>query len=328
MSKFFKTADELRNFLAVGKSYSLDGFSAQEEYSIDQYLLPWIGAEQLDAIATAYADDDLTEAQTALLAKIQAPLANFCFFHHIPFLQVLVDDSGLTRLENQNQKTAYSGQVEMLGESVLETAYNSLEILLKFLEAHEADYPLWVESEGYTLNKSNFINSAESFNMCYPIQMSRLAFKCMRPFMNEAEMFEIAPFIGKAFFDELKTAIAAKTVSEDQQFVIAIIQKAVSNFTIALAVGHGWANYTVDGVVNYQRDNTETGKKALVAAAQSVSKKITEANASGVRWRGKLVAHLKQNIDSFPVFKDDVTVNPPPAEPQKCSEHKSFFFIR
>lgn len=334
MAIFFKNLDELKKKLSVSKAYSIDEWETQESYSIGQYVKDWISQAQIDTLADAYAaspDTPLSDDDAELISHLQMAVAHFTFYEHIPFAEVQIDNSGIFRRENQNQKTAYSGQVLALKRKVLTTAYNALENALEFMESKPGVFTDWESSTAYTKNREYFINTAKDFSDCYGINMSRMVFKNFFPFMREVELFEVEPFIGSDFFAELKTKINAKTALTTKEVnALKYIQCTVANYTIARAVANGWTQYTPDGIVSKELEQTDEAKREVTASAQQVSVKIAAAEQTGERFRGKLLNYLKSNMDDFPTFRDDTEVNPEETDETKFTGSggvkKSFYF--
>ncbi len=330
MATFFKTIDDLKKYLSVTKSYSDNEFLTRQQYALDQYMNKWLGTGLIADISAAYdaaPDTPMPAAKAALLPLIQLPLAHFTFYEHIPFAQVVVDDSGISRKENANYKTAYANQVALLRKSTLETAYNSLETLLQFLEDNETDYPLWVASTGYTLNKAMFINKASVFNTHYSINMSRLVFKELTPVMVDVEEFQITSITGNAFFDELKGLIAAKTaLTAGQQTIIKCIQKAIAYYTIAEAIPIGWTKFDASGLVVIETTGEAAQGNTKTASAPQASLKIKAATTKANNWLAKLKTYLQANIDTYPTYKNDTTVNPEET-PVIMSTKKGFYHL-
>lgn len=327
MAKFFKTVDDIKTFISVTKAYSLPEFETRIQYSLDQYIVKWIGKAQLAALDAAYQLDPtppLSTAQEELLIRLQLPLANFVFYEHIPFAQLTVDDSGIARKENENYKAAYQNQIELLRRNTLQTAYNSLETLLQFLEDNEGDYPLWVANSGYALNKSMLINKATVFNDNYSIEMSRLVFKRFVPTMIDVECFEIVPTLGQAYYDELKAAIANKTpLNASAVILLGYVQKAVAYFTIARAVEGGWTMFTPAGLVSVEHDKDTNSQIETRAEDSQTSLKIRQNTTTATQWIHKIEEYLRANPDAFPTWRDDISVNPPEDPDNTCPEKKN-----
>jgi hypothetical protein len=334
MARFFKTISDLKKYLSVSPSFEIDEWETQETYSIDHYVVYWISAEQISDLESAYAaapETPLPADSVPLIKLLQMAIANFTFYEHAPFAELQIDNSGIFRRENNNQKTAYSGQIENLKRKVLTTAFNSLEKALEYMESKPGVFTHWEDSEAYTRNRKFFINTSTEFNTCYDISLSRMVFRKFSSYMLAAELFEIEPCIGSAFTAYLKNKILERSeLSDSEKNALQFIQFTVAYYTIAMAIKDGWAKYTVDGIVNIEMDANETSSKTTkTALPNSVAIKIKNAETTAERFKGKLLNYLKTNKDEFPTFRDDIEVNSETSDSTTgtpTGPRKSFFY--
>lgn len=330
MAKLFLNINELKQFISVTKAYEIKEFETRVDFSIEFYLKKWIGEAQLNALISAHATSSLTTPQAELVKKLQMSLAHFVFYEHIPFAQVIIDDSGISRKENDNYKTAYANQVQLLMNKSLKTAYDSLEHALNFLEDNQSNYPLWVASSGYTQNKKYFINTAVDFGNQYPIIRGRLTFKSMFPTMDDVETFYIEQCLGNLFYTELKTKILNKTpFSQKEKILIGYIKKAIANLTISRAVKNGWVKYTTNGVINIEHSASSNVQIEKTATNNQESLKIRETQENGDLYLSRIKDYLYDNINDFPTFKNDTTVNPidPNSDCDDQTDSSDIFFV-
>ena len=312
MAKLFTDIDEFKEFVSVTRAMDINSLSPKINHALKKYIEDWLGPVQTAIIVAAHAGVP-TPAQAALIEMVQPSLANFAWLEYIPLANVSVDDAGIARRENANYKTAYSGQIEDLKSDAAESGYDSLEYMLEFLEDNEGDYPAWVASDGYTKNKEHFINTAAEFMLHYPITHGRQTFKALTTTMDDVECFTILPTIGKPFFDYLKNKIATKQAFTSAELdAVKLIRKAIAQFTVHEVSQQSWVKFTDQGVMYLERKGFETSvAEKKTAKDNQISTKVRHAWTKGNQWLDKLKDLLDNNLDDYPLYRDDPIVNPP-----------------
>lgn len=318
MAILFKTIDDLKKYISVTKSYDIEEFGTKVDFAVNKYLKKWLGKTQLDAIIAAYdasPGTPLTTQQQLLVDKIQPSLAHFVFYEHIPYAQIVIDDSGITRKENENYKTAYANQITKLSQSAITSGYDTLEMLLGFMEDNEADYPLWTNDDAYTKNKEFFINSSVDFAEQYPITRGRQTFKSLFPIMRDVESFYITQCLGQLFYDELKAKILNKTpFTSKETILIGFIKKAISFLSISRGVKNGWVKYNSSGVISSGHTDESNFITEETATNEQASLKVRETETTGEMYLTRVKDYLKANSSDFPTWENDPEVNPPADE--------------
>lgn len=311
MARLFNDIDDFKKYVAVTSNVEMESLAPSISYAIDRYILPALGEAQLNTLETAFNSNTGLAPLTYLLDKVQAALANFAIYEYLPMAEVQITESGVTRTEGTTTKTAYQNQVKTLRQTTLEKAYNYIEALYEFLEFNETSFPQWVSSEAYTKNKKLFINTARDFEKHYPITRGRETFRTLIPAMDDVENFYILPVLGQLFFDYLKGKIATKTTFPfKEKLALNLIQKATANFTIVEASQQGWVKFVSSGVVSQQQNTSSFEMEERSANNEQFSIKIRKANEIGLKYMDQLKKYLASEIDDFPIYRDDVSVNP------------------
>ena len=104
------------------------------------------------------------ETANALIAPLQKAIANFALYHQLPILEVQISDSGVSRYETDNEKTAYKYQIDNLKTEILNNGFSALESILSIIESDKDNsaYSTYLASEQRSDNTQNLIwNSIE-----------------------------------------------------------------------------------------------------------------------------------------------------------------------
>jgi len=323
MAKLFTDISEFKEQVSVTKAMEIDSLAPKISHALRKYLQPWLGPVLTTSIVAAHAGVPTAQEQ-ALIDEIQPSLANFAWGEYIPLASVSIDDSGISRKENDNYKSAFSGQIEDLKTDAFQTGYDNLEYLLEFLEDNEVDYPTWVNNNpGYTKNKELFINTAAEFELHYPIHQGRQTFHALRTTIIDVECLYILACIGRDFFDHLKAKILAKQAFTTAELeAVNLIRKAIAQFTIHDVSVQSWVKFNSQGVMYVERKGSESEvKEKKTAKDNQISVKIRHALERGNQWIDKLKELLNNNLDDYPTYRDDITVNPP-EDPEECDVEK------
>lgn len=235
----FKTTEEIQNYLAVDTGENIKHILPDIKWAEERYIIPAIGQAQYDDLNDAYNEDPqaMTEAQERLLEKVQMPLIHLAYSKAFIVAQVHIDAVGISITSDSNRKTAFQWQIEELKEDyAAEKGFNGLDFLLAFLENNKSDYPLWENSDAFTITRQFFINSTVIFNQIVNIGNSRRTFLALWPGMTTVEELQLEPVLGAAFYQELKAKILAGTLSNDEKALVDKIQKPVAFFTAAESI--------------------------------------------------------------------------------------------
>lgn len=198
------TTEQAKEHLKVNATLTEDNFNPFIPDATNKFLLPVLGENLLDLLETWAVDKDETETELLALYNVVAPMVSrFTFLIAAPHLDINIGDSGFTVASNNNLAPASKDRVEKLVKSIEQLAWDNTEQLIRFLEKNKADYPEWIESDAYTMQLRNLINSAEEFDKYVDIEKSRLTFQKLRHDMDNIEKMDVIPLISEELFNTL-----------------------------------------------------------------------------------------------------------------------------
>jgi len=230
-----KTTEEIRKYLKVDISEKESSFLPYVPDATEKYIKQYLGSDQLTELDEYYNDGEGEEDELLnnLLIHVQRALAKFTFLLAAPMLDLNISEGGFTVRSTQNQAPASRERVERFMQSLERQAWDNIEMLLAFLEENKDDYPLWADSDAYTMAMHNFINSAAEFDRLVPIGSSRLTFIYLRPAMDNVELTEIEPNISTELSAAIKEQMLSGELSEANEKILPNIKRAVANFTFS-----------------------------------------------------------------------------------------------
>ena len=312
MPRLFKTIDEIKVFCPMIASSEFGNFSPFIDQAERDFILPYIGSEQYNALVTAYnndeegSGDDITAEQQALLEKIQAALAFYMEYLWIPSGQVSIGDGGIRVAYTDTMKPAFAWQIKDLRREVIRQAGSAMDALLEFLEQNKDDYPLWTDSDVYPDSKSTFIVSAKEFTKYYaPLASSRLNYLAVLPTMKRVEEFVIQSELGVEFYAELKEQFIDDDLTPANELVVTYIKKALAPLTISQAVRDLTASVDERGILMFNSTSATDVVDAKLPAIDTVISKIEfGCEKDGRSYIQLLKNFLKANITDYPTYSE------------------------
>jgi len=239
MKTLIHSIEELQRFLKVDSTFIVSSLFPYQEQASEKYLRSILGDDLMESLITWYntIPDDEDEEDSSdlvlLLPYAQNIIAKFAFFLGAPNLDLKLTDAGFGVVSNQNLAPASKERVNRFVSALESDGWDAVEILLRFLENHEDDYPQWTESSAYTMQLRNYINSAEEFDRYVNINKSRLKFMNFRQAMDNIEILQIDPVISKNLAAEIRSQILTDQLSEENSFLLPMIRRAVANLVAA-----------------------------------------------------------------------------------------------
>lgn len=289
-----KTTAELKKYVAVQQNTEIRSILPDLDRVEDEFIVRHLGQTQYAELLTGYGSTTLlTPALGFLLEKVQAALANLALAEYADVGQVVISDAGFQINVQDTVKTAFAWQIEGVKGYFLRNGYNALEKLLRFLEENRAAYPLWVNSEAYTIFKSHLVNSATEFSAWCDISESRRTFLALRPIMRTVEQLTIAPQITPGLHQQLLGEIrTGAALSEPAATLLELLRPAVAHLTIADAIPVLPLVITAAGVVVNELLTAEGMAKRL-APGSMLEERKAQAHATGMRYLNNAIEYLK-----------------------------------
>jgi hypothetical protein len=305
----FTTLPELKAYLPASLTFNINDLKPYITRAEQRFIIPFLSKAQFDNLQTAYnasiatIPTPLSADNAALLDKVRAALANFAFMMYVPMGQVQIDSSGIRVSVTENNKPANPAQIENLIKSFSDGGYESTDTLIDFLEQNKSIYTLWAASSSYTEFKELFINTTAQFTESVFISPSmanaRRTFLSFRSTMKKVEDFFVMPIIAGDLFDEIKTQIAADTLTAENTKLLTMIRPAVANLTVAKAIANNSVSYQENSITtDYKSDGL------IVADTNKLSLLRNQSVEDGQTYLKMLRDYLYANVDAYPLFKN------------------------
>jgi hypothetical protein len=289
----FKTQDELKAVVPIIKAGAVADWNPTITAAEQFYLKKILGTALYNAMHAAVASNSFNAASTALLPYARAVSGNLGVYEWLPLIYSQTSSAGERTTSTQDAERSPKWSFDLKRKQLLEHGGRAIEALYEFLEANEGDYYTW---QGSTYRKY-FINKATDFNNHVNIGNSRWTFLAMVQEMELVEEMYIKPILGDAFFADLKTKIANKTMTGNDATFLEQLQKPIALLTVAEAMPTLSLLLTPDGVrLRYERNESDYTEPATEQTV--IEKRAKDLKTKGNALLHNLKIYLNENASS------------------------------
>lgn len=297
MALLFNNITTFRQFIggAVDNDEAmLSNIASDIEAAINEHIRPWVGDVLTDALIAAY--PGASSPLSILTAKVQAVAAPLSLYHAAKTKNVRFSTSGLTRPENvpfRYQETDFKEEMQVRG-------YESLELMLKYLDTNAASFATWDKKDKH---RSLFLRYASDFRDASSYRISRWTFENIRAIIDDVEFFAIEKLLPVQFFNRLKTG---STLTVKEKEAIRLILKIVASFSIEEAVRRNRVQVNGGNIFNVEQIGDQASSTKRTAEPLSIERTATFQNLAADRNVKRLKNYLESNKADFPLcFHED-----------------------
>ncbi|MDX5394829.1 MAG: hypothetical protein LPK21_01400 [Hymenobacteraceae bacterium] len=309
--------------MGVNSSSELESVLGDIMLVEDEHITKYLGQNYYEQLHERYNSETpaFTSLEQRLLDHLQAAISNLAQESYLDLNQVQISSSGIRIISNDREKTAFKWQIDNLRQSFLKKGYNQLERVLAFLEDHREslEFAAWAASPASTVFHQYFINTAAEFSAEYNIDNSRLTYLALLPILKKQERFLVEPVVGPALFEELKTQIKDRSLTEENEKLLQdFIRPALAHLVVCKAAVENSFKLTSRGLeLTYGRQDDRILEKGE-ADDQKLNLKIKEAHQDGQAFLVKLRNYLNENAseEKFTAYFNSAIYIAPGTEPK------------
>lgn len=269
------------------------------------YIRPILGKDLYSVISTSYAAETMTDDEAALHEYIKPAVAHLAVAQFVPKGNLHLGNNGLQAQHSSDSKPAFEHQVLALQRSLTGNGFDALDELIIYLESvTNTDFPDWLTSEGCTLVRNNFINSALDYNDHVPkIKRSRYLFEQVKPVMTRLEKKLIKSVVGNELYDLLKAEIQADGLSAVNAELVTKIAPAVAHLSWAESLVELSLMVDQEGVHMLNNTFSGTNRAKQPADPQAVTQSMEHHRNLGNGALEDLRAFLVENLSDYPLYE-------------------------
>ena len=238
MIRFIDNISQVLAAASINVSNVIENWYPYIDEAQETFIKPVLGDalyEQLQSVMTpaghAPEGGPVTGNFVDLLEKIRKPLALYALWLGADEFGVSVSGQGIQVIESATHKTAPQYRVQNLKENWIRRANTALDLALKFIEDHLADFPTYVQQDS-----DLFISTAIEFTSEVDIRESRRVFVALKPIIRSVQNKYIRPTLSPALFDELMNFWLSKEMTKDYTQLISLISPALAHLAMARAL--------------------------------------------------------------------------------------------
>lgn len=305
MSNIFTDKADLKAVLggSINGSLQLDSIDPFIDVALDTHVLPFLPQTVIDEITGETGD----ATRKGLLKTAVGFLA---VYEYAPVGNVQFSESGLVRLETDNQKTAYKYQENAFRDQMMSIGQNALEKLI--ISVYNDRGTLMTSGERLEYFENRFIWKSSDFRSLYSHYVSRNTFQVLRPLIEDVEKYAIENVIGKATADMLLSK-SHDPAESDNTFLTAIhfIKKAIVNLSIEEGLRRHYVELSGNKIIIRERGDSQSFEYERMVNPNAAGLVMRNDHIMGNRYINSLTAHLTTYSDSFPDWtvptEEDIT---------------------
>lgn len=213
-----------------------------------KYLVPLIGQALYDQIndkINADPVEDLTDEETALLVYMRRVSAYFSYLDDLGTDNAKITDNGIRSAETAGMPRAFGWSYKELKNDLQSKAWDSVEVLLKFLFENKGDYDAWTDSDEYKSISDLIIKSGIDFDAHYKLFQPLRTFYSLKGLIDEVQEELIEPAIGEEL---LAYFIALEDPTDDEKKILKLLKKSTAYMVIKKACEHYTVRFDSNGV--------------------------------------------------------------------------------
>lgn len=212
-------------------------------------LIEFYNQAPLDGNATDQ-EKEQRDQEDSLVKKAQLPIVVFAELAFASNNDLNSSNNGRVVDISETQRQPWEWQIERAESNSRRRGYKALDLLLAELD--DFDLAEWKSSDQFKESKKFFIHTTDQMHRIYQIGNSRQLYLRLQMFMEDPELEEILPIIGEDRFAALKTAILDENMSDDQAYLLKLVQRPVGFRSLETAFGVLPVEMFPNGLVEYR----------------------------------------------------------------------------
>lgn len=230
----FTSIEEIKRYTPPNVNNDFNTISPYLQRALT-FIYPYLSRDLYTELDDDYAAGNDDPQTNYLLQHAQRALACFAYYIYVDEGTVMLDDSGIRRIEDDTYKSAHQWQTIRFKESMYNAGYAALEELLYYLQQNKNTYSAWTASNEYVELKTYFHYLSSTFAKYRRISGAGLLYE-LRPSMLHIQEELIQANIGADLYTELLQENETGTFSADNAALMPYIYKAVAHLSVERAL--------------------------------------------------------------------------------------------
>lgn len=297
---------EFKNHMpSINKSMSWQSIFPYIRQATDEFLIPYVGIEMYNEAYQAEAPEE-GDANLKYDAKLKMMdiVAWYAVWLAMPHLNRVLSDMGVQQNSN-SESTSQPSDIWRYKNARWETmirADSLLDSLMLYLEDNKENIAAWAQSEIYSQVGHPLFKTTRIWAQ-YSNILSYRTFLAIKPYIGEAVDMDMAEWMCQDQYDDIISKSIAGTLSTVESGLFELMRKTIANFSLYRAIPHLRITFESNALLMVSStDGMNMKKDALESAIASLSQRLNE---NGRSYAAKIKKYLYNNVDSFPIFKEN-----------------------
>jgi hypothetical protein len=286
-------------------SMTFDEIQPTIRQATQSYILPFVGLEMYEAIASDYNSSNAPTGEKALVLQyLQDAIAHYTIYSAMPYMPFVVSSAGIQKVQptegavspthGERKDTRWNAHID--GDRYLDEA-------LKVLQNSEDSYfEPFKTFAAQNFKTSVFFKTTEALDEYLNIQGSRRAFSALVPYLKKAEESVIEPLLGESLYEHLQS----DNLTTTEKTLIKKIQKIVANIGLSESVPFITLIIEGDGFKVVSRGDGIEERNGLKHKQHenAIIRLQDAASASGENYQKELIEFLCKKKADYPLWME------------------------
>lgn len=300
--------EAVRKYVGISADFDIAFLTSHLEWAEESYIPGLLGIDLynklLEYVASKGEDEfESNKYYEQLTIKVSRVICNIAVFDWLSVAGVSISDIGLHRIESEmggsTRKSAFQYQEKDAKEFYRRKGFNSMDAVLQYIIANIDEFEEFKTSDNYKELQGDIIPDLKTFEKQYYIGNSYLLFIKLKPYIREAELFDLVPVIGTEFYNEIKSDLA----KEDINKLLPELRSSIAYKAIARGIAATSINIVDDGARLIVKDSSSSNiEKITVPDLKNLTKTMSD---TGDKYLGMLCENIRANIDKYPKYIDN-----------------------
>jgi hypothetical protein len=274
---------ELKEYVNVDKNISYSSLREAIRIAEQRYLIPILDTPQYSDLHADLTANALNTEQQILLPYCRRVIANVAMYLVYPNLNVRESEMGIQQQKSREgtSEPANKWRYQESRSYYLANGSQAVEELYIFLQENKANYPLWVNSKGFSEYNELCIRNNKELGRYFNTKDSVRMYVALQPYIRLAEK-QIKKIVPEATFNSIKDTIKGTsntaTQSQIEDVCIAIAYTAFYESLSFLSYEFSPTGVSIslmqDGMANKRTISIEEKKMLLRKAEISKNEHI------------------------------------------------------
>ncbi len=294
----------LPNFISnLSDTDSLPNFLAAEY----KYLVPVTGVGLYNDIHTKYntTPGAMTPDETNLLLKMRLMVVAHAYHDGLILGHITLTDNGARKFNPNDTVPVAKWEYEKLERTLLNTAYDAMEVLLLFLFEKKASFALWTASAEYISFNSLLIKTGTDFSEHFALYQPMRTFFSVRKIVRNAQDMFLVQGVG---VDLLAYIIGKVDPDTELTKIILKLKSALAFYTIKLCCEHYNVRFSHEGFTVLSGETNDSadhgGRKSAEPTDLDMKMQAAQKMADHYMAQAQYSLVAYYNRDESPVAED------------------------